>query len=1056
MNRTIARFFVSCLSLCLAVGCQPESSTVVISLGGLTPDMSTLRVTATLAGTPDKVEEYAAAPVIGLRLPQGTSGQLALTISGIADDHCVLGLGRAEVQVDGQERVDASVQLVTLPARVCTLSLAPSGDGVGAVTSDPAGLSCGDRCALDLPVGSAVTLTAAPDAASYFAGWSGGCSGTGPCVLTFTGPTQITATFGKNTLTVVGKGTGGGLVTSEPAGVKCGAECSHEFPFGTQVKLSAQPDASSYFVGWTGACSGTGPCVAAMNGPVQVAAVFDKNTLSVLRQGSGTGVVTSEPAGISCGDRCGYEFPVGTTVKLTAKPDPSYYFVGWSGACRGTDACTVTLGRPTQVIANFSKNTFQVSRSGGGSGTVTSDPAGINCGTQCSFDFPAGTQVKLTATAAAGSAFTGFSGACIGATCNLTLAGPSQVTATFVPVYTVAVTRAGAGSGTITSDPAGIACGTTCKTDVPSGQKIKLTVKPDASSNFAGWSGACTGPGACEVTVSGPVAATATFLPKQCSAGRMCWENPLPSGNVPNAVWGSSGRDVWIVGRYGSILHWTGTAWSSVASGTTANLNAVWGSAANNVWVVGDAGTVLRWNGSAWSAVMTGVGEYFTTVWGTGPNDVWVAGYGIYHWNGTAWATLPNPGMTTLRGIWGSSASDVWAVGYNGVILHNTGAGWTKVPSGTTSSLMGIWGSSANDVWAVNNYGHHLHWNGTAWSEGNNDLRSMQAGWGSGPGDVWTVGWSGQIAHFNGTAWSDVPSGTQGALSSVWGSGASDAWAVGPGAILHWDGTAWSDTGLIYGTTNPLNGVWGSGPADVWAVGYSGLLHYDGAIWTPVPSAWGYSIWGSSATDIWTGGYSSVSHYDGKTWTYINLGISSGLWGIWGSGASDVWAVGDNGAIVHWDGVAWTRASSGVTVQLTAVWGSGPRDVWAAGGTGTLLHYNGTSWSSVPSGTMNYFSGLWGSSASDIWIAANGLLYRSDGRSVTQVTGFPGTAAKVWGSGASDVWTVGWNGTITRWNGSAWNRVDTGTGNSLSAVWGTGPGNAYAVGDIGTILHYQP
>src|SRR5581483_9665539 len=109
-------------------------------------------------------------------------------------------------------------------------------------------------------------------------------------------------------------------------------------------------------------------------------------------------------------------------------------------------ACTVTLGRPTQVIANFSKNTFQVSRSGGGSGTVTSDPAGINCGTQCSFDFPAGTQVKLTATAAAGSAFTGFSGACTGATCNLTLAGPSQVTATFVPVYTVAGTRAGAGS----------------------------------------------------------------------------------------------------------------------------------------------------------------------------------------------------------------------------------------------------------------------------------------------------------------------------------------------------------------------------------------------------------------------------------------------------------------------------------------------------------------------------------------------------------------------------------------------------------------------------------
>ena len=70
---------------------------------------------------------------------------------------------------------------------------------------------------------------------------------------------------------------------------------------------------------------------------------------------------------------------------------------------------------------------------GMGSGTVTSSPSGINCGTTCSATFSSGTAVTLTATAASGSTFTGWSGgACTGTgNCSLTISAVQQVVANF-------------------------------------------------------------------------------------------------------------------------------------------------------------------------------------------------------------------------------------------------------------------------------------------------------------------------------------------------------------------------------------------------------------------------------------------------------------------------------------------------------------------------------------------------------------------------------------------------------------------------------------------------
>jgi hypothetical protein len=67
--------------------------------------------------------------------------------------------------------------------------------GAGAVSSSPAGITCGTTCEAAFAAQTAVTLTATPAAGSRFAGWSGACSGTGACTLTLAAATTVSATF---------------------------------------------------------------------------------------------------------------------------------------------------------------------------------------------------------------------------------------------------------------------------------------------------------------------------------------------------------------------------------------------------------------------------------------------------------------------------------------------------------------------------------------------------------------------------------------------------------------------------------------------------------------------------------------------------------------------------------------------------------------------------------------------------------------------------------------------------------------------------------------------
>ena len=93
------------------------------------------------------------------------------------------------------------------------------------------------------------------------------------------------------------------------------------------------------------------------------------------------------------------------------------------------------MNAATNVSANFTLNqyTLSVNKTGTGNGTITSSPAGINCGTDCIELLNYGTLVTLTAASSIGSTFVGWSGGgCSGTgTCNITITSATTVTATF-------------------------------------------------------------------------------------------------------------------------------------------------------------------------------------------------------------------------------------------------------------------------------------------------------------------------------------------------------------------------------------------------------------------------------------------------------------------------------------------------------------------------------------------------------------------------------------------------------------------------------------------------
>jgi hypothetical protein len=237
------------------------------------------------------------------------------------------------------------------------LTVVLRGEGTGRVTG--AGIDCTASASSDctelVAHGEEVMLTATAELGSSFGGWDGAmCAGTS-CSVVLTAGQTVEARFDAVFPTLTVAVTGEGSVSSAPAGIDCGADCSEAYTFGADVTLTATPDRSGVrFYRWGGACDGLVDCTVSMTEARHVTAEFEVITYRVGVAVAGDGRVTSDVPGIDCRTTaCFAWFDAGTVLTLTASPDYRSTFQTWSDAsCTGL-TCTFTVDSDIAISAGF-------------------------------------------------------------------------------------------------------------------------------------------------------------------------------------------------------------------------------------------------------------------------------------------------------------------------------------------------------------------------------------------------------------------------------------------------------------------------------------------------------------------------------------------------------------------------------------------------------------------------------------------------------------------------------------------------------------------------------
>jgi hypothetical protein len=224
----------------------------------------------------------------------------------------------------------------------------------------------------------------------------------------------------------------------------------------------------------------------------------------------GQGRVTSDPAGaIDCPASCSFAFAGSTTLTLRATPATGYA-ISELASCTEVDVCAVPVNDFAYTINVYFRPRAKLQLWPNGDGAITvspppadfrGEPAPASCtpanafeGTGCELYYLPGTSVTATAAAVAPSTFVGWSAqGCAGTgACAIKLSRDfASLVARFTPLE-VRVIRGGNGTGSIVSEPPGIACPPTCTAPFPAGSQVTLVASPDPASPFIGWKFGCT------------------------------------------------------------------------------------------------------------------------------------------------------------------------------------------------------------------------------------------------------------------------------------------------------------------------------------------------------------------------------------------------------------------------------------------------------------------------------------------------------------------------------------------------------------------------------------
>lgn len=220
------------------------------------------------------------------------------------------------------------------------------------------------------------------------------------------------------------------------------------------------------------------------------------------------------------------------------------------------------------------------------------------------------------------------------------------------------------------------------------------------------------------------------------------WTLATLNGQAPGAlsgfsIFGFNDNDFWIYG-YDILYHWNGTnvietrlESTGVYSTADGAIHSAWGTSSSDMFFVGDSGTILHFDGTNWTKMNSGTTRQLNSICGTSDNNIYAVGYNtstgqseVLHYNGSSWSedVLATSGTAQNWGIgsvWAcDSASHTFAAASGTSVFRRTDNGtWRNdsIIALSTQIGMDVTGQSSNDIFAVGSFGLVLHWNGASW-----------------------------------------------------------------------------------------------------------------------------------------------------------------------------------------------------------------------------------------------------------------------------------------------------------------------------------------------------
>ncbi|MBI1806427.1 MAG: T9SS type A sorting domain-containing protein [Ignavibacteria bacterium] len=571
------------------------------------------------------------------------------------------------------------------------------------------------------------------------------------------------------------------------------------------------------------------------------------------------------------------------------------------------------------------------------------------------------------------------------------------------------------------------------------------------------------------------------------------WVNPLPQGNILNAVWAVNQDTVVAVAEVGTVIRTSngGKTWQveTNAGGVTDQLFATQFISGSVGWAVGEGGRVMKTTDAAaswFSQDAQSVKDLFAVNFVSSTTG-WIGGIdgAIYKTTdgGTTWASESTGTASTIYGFYFLNATTGWAVGTSGAILATTNGGttWTPQASGTTQSLYSVNFTSPMIGFTTGAFGLILRTSngGSTWTPqvSGTDLSLYGVQFTSSL-TGWAVGAFGTILKTTngGFLWFSQSSKTYNDLFGVRFINSSVGWAVGDFGTIG----ATTDGGVTWqlqssGVKNTLNAIHFPTTTGGWAVGEEGTIVHstDGGLsWAPQPSSVFQTLYGIYILNSnlgWAVGDSAIivkTTNGGLSWFEQNSHTDPTLYSVYFVNTTNGWAVGDFGTVLGTtnSGSSWIAETSHTTTSLLKIQFLDGNIGWSVGYGGVIIKTTngGHTWVNQTSTTTRTLYSLEIIDANKVYVVGDfGLvLYTTNGGTtwITQTTNNDASFYGVTFASPSTGWAVGDDGTVIKTidAGTTWNVQSSATTHTLWDVQfvraGTGGGALFAAGLGGTIV----